>query len=165
MRVVYQIEGVTQIDDERVLSLPGEDAPGHAAARNADVIDICVGIGGVVGDRLLPDIGDRLYKSVSAGVGIDNRLRPTAATDRKRIALDDVQVRRVVRADGPFIDKGDRNEDAADRDREVFPIIIEAELKRDVGYPVPGVVNVDLIDGILIELVVVRAAARVFPGL
>ena len=67
---VDQVEDLTHVDDEAFLALADEDTAGSRAARNADVIHEVAGIRGVVWNRFLTDVIDRLVEDGAAESGV-----------------------------------------------------------------------------------------------
>src|SRR6185436_15778942 len=94
-----EVEDGAEVDRERVLALPHEQAPGLAAAGDVDVVEVLAGIGGVVGNRLGADVVDRFVEGGVAAGGVGDRRAAAAAAvaahDVDREGLVDVQRRGV----------------------------------------------------------------------
>src|SRR5213593_1845728 len=99
---IDQIEGLAEVDDERIFALADEDAADAAAAWDLDIPDVLIGVRDIVGNRLVADVVDWLVEGCRAAFGrVEHRCRRAGAAwsvdDAKRVRLVHVQRRRVRR--------------------------------------------------------------------
>src|SRR5271163_2190106 len=157
MGVVYQVEGFAQVDHERVLALTHEQPRARRAATgNGDVVNEIRRICGVIGNRLLADIVNRLGEDRAAAAGVGYRLFRACASipadDVHLIGLGHIQAAGY----GRIVNQRDGDRGAVDIESDVFGSIRKLKLERDFLFGVAVVVDQDLVEGRRIQLEVVR---------
>ena len=128
-----------RLTDERVLALADEQLRAGGAARDVDVVDVLLGVGRVVGDRLDADVVDRLVERrrcrprrcvTAPRVPVRRSPRTTSTRDRSPLTLSAAAFggRDLARLDQRDRRRSCRRSCSAD----ALQLVLEAELEGDV---------------------------------
>ena len=159
---IDQVEYFAKIDDEAVLALTNENPARRTASRDADVVDEVAGVAGVIGNGILADVIGGLPEGRATVARIFGPLDAvlSAAHHFDRIALNDVQIGATGRH-RPDVDQWHRDTLAARVDGQVLDRVREMKAKRQRGLGAAGVVDVNVVDRMRVEVEVVRTAVGV----
>ena len=175
---IDQIENLTEVDEERILTLADKHLA-RSASGNTDAGDVVIGVSGVVGNRFRPDVVIGLGEGGASRRRI-GRLgcRPAAAVAAHEcylVGLGQVLAPRIGidrGADRPDQGQRNRNALATNRQGRILVRVGEAKLEGQVflaitvvvsrvGDAVWRVVDMDFVQGVRIEVEIIRTAARI----
>ena len=166
---IDEVEGLAQVHHERILALPHKHAALLVRAGKGDLVNVGIGILGIVRKGFVPDIVLRLGETRGTILGIGHGNHGAVAS----FAPDDVQGVALVDREGTLIGGGDGaggeqgdlvgalitrgTQDEIDAAIDAF----EAELEGEVLDGIARIVDVDFVHGVRIELEIVGAAVGI----
>ena len=161
---VNQVEDFTQVHRKRLLALPDKYPTVGSAAGNGDVKHVLAGVAGVITKGLCTDVIQGFVKDFGTGVHVGGCLHGTGATipgnDIHCVGLSQLNVGPVTCIANVF--EGHRYHPLVairpDRQLNVVQVVFQLETERQVLNGIAVVVDVNFIDGVVIQIKIIGTA-------